>query len=76
MKRINQLRKSISLNENEAFIVFNQYNITYLSNFNGHAATVIITSKQNFLITEYRYCEKAKDQAPGFTIVWRDRATQ
>ena len=76
MSRINQLTNKLNLEENQAFLIFNQYNITYLSSFNGHAATILITKNHNYLMTDYRYFEQAKEQAVNFKVICRDRTKQ
>ncbi|MCW8833795.1 MAG: Xaa-Pro peptidase family protein [Colwellia sp.] len=57
-------------------IVFSDINIRYLSTFSGHAATILVTEKVNYLITDYRYFEQAKSQALGFKVICRDRENQ
>lgn len=75
---VNTLRKQVLTQENSAFIIFSDINIRYLSNFSGHAATILLTDKVNYLITDYRYFEQAKSQteSEGFTVLCRDRANQ
>jgi len=70
------LKKNLDLNNNEAFVIFSPVNITYLSHFNGHAATVLITKNNSYLITDYRYFEQAKSQALDFEVICRDRTSQ
>lgn len=76
MNALNKLQNSIKLQEGEAFVIFSPVNITYLSQFNGHAATLLITEHKKFFITDYRYFEQAKSQAKGFEVICRDRTTQ
>jgi len=57
-------------------LIFSDINISYLSAFTGHAATILLTSKANYLLTDYRYFEQAKSQAIDFTVICRDRANQ
>ena len=73
---LNQLKLNLKLSANEAFIVFNPINITYLSEFTGHAATLLLTADCNYLITDYRYFEQAKSQAIEFEVICRDRTDQ
>ena len=74
--KINQLRQQVLTQTHTAFIIFSDINIRYLSNFSGHAATILLTNKVNYLITDYRYFEQAKVQAIGFKVICRDRAKQ
>ncbi len=73
---LNKLKLNIKLSGNQAFIIFNPVNITYLSGFTGHAATLLITAESNFLITDYRYFEQAQSQAFEIDVICRDRANQ
>jgi Xaa-Pro aminopeptidase/Xaa-Pro dipeptidase len=57
-------------------IIFSDINISYLSDFSGHAATILVTDNINYLITDYRYFEQAKEQAIRFKVICRDRANQ
>ena len=74
--RVNILRQQILTLEHSAMLIFSDINIRYVSGFSGHAATILITSKVNYLITDYRYFEQAKKQVKGFKVVCRDRANQ
>ncbi|MFT5453138.1 MAG: Xaa-Pro aminopeptidase, partial [Enterobacterales bacterium] len=76
MSRITRLEKKLQAIDEQCLLIFSQYNITYLTAFNGHAATLLITSTDNYLITDYRYFEQAKEQAATFNVICRDRAKQ
>ena len=76
MNRLDKLRLNMQQDNVTAQIIFNQYNITYITGFNGHAATLLITPEYNYLITDYRYLEQAQAQAKGFTVICRDRVNQ
>jgi len=74
--KINKLRQQVLTQLQDAVLIFSDINIRYLSNFSGHAATILLTDKVNYLITDYRYFEQAKEQASGFKVICRDRANQ
>lgn len=78
--RINKLRQHVLTQPSSAVLIFSDINIRYLSDFSGHAATVLITDKTHYLITDYRYFEQAKAQAGHeqgrFKVICRDRANQ
>jgi len=74
--KINILRQQALTNTNSAILLFSDINIRYLSDFSGHAATILVTDKTNYLITDYRYFEQAKEQAITFKVICRDRANQ
>jgi Xaa-Pro aminopeptidase/Xaa-Pro dipeptidase len=78
--KINKIRKQVLTQAQSAVLIFSDINIRYLSNFSGHAATILITNNINYLITDYRYFEQAKEQAgheqKHFKVICRDRANQ
>lgn len=74
--RINKLREQVELKTNGVAIIFSEINIRYLSGFSGHAATLLISGQSSYLITDYRYYEQAKQEAPTCTVICRDRANQ
>ena len=78
--KINQLRQQVLTQSHSAILIFSDINIRYVSGFSGHAATILITEKNNYLITDYRYFEQAKEQAGHerklFIVICRDRANQ
>jgi len=76
MTRLEKLRQQLTARDLSSMLIFEQHNITYLSAFTGHAATVLLTPQQNYLLTDYRYFEQAKSQASEFTVICRDRVKQ
>ncbi len=74
--KVNKLRQQVLTPAQSAMILFSDINIRYLSGFSGHAATILVTENSNYLITDYRYFEQAKQQAKGFNVICRDRANQ
>jgi len=76
MNALNNLKQSVQLSQNNAFVIFSPVNITYISGFNGHAATILIMADKCYFITDYRYFEQAKSQAKGFEVICRDRTKQ
>lgn len=76
-QRITTLTSQHLLSYQQAFICFNAINVTYLSGFTGHAATLIMTQKNHYLITDYRYVEQARSQVnTEIKVICRDRAKQ
>lgn len=59
----------IEENNVEAIFVTNKYDITYVSNFTGEKSYVLLTSSQNYIITDKRYIEQAKKQCTGFNVM-------
>ena len=77
MNHLNQLIEQQLAKNSDAFIIFSDINIRYLTGFSGHAATLIVSSKQSYLITDYRYVEQAKQQVNNeVKVICRDRAKQ
>ncbi len=50
-------------------LVTGEANRRYLSGFTGTAATLLISSQDRRLVTDSRYTEQARQQAPGFDVV-------
>ncbi|ALO34241.1 Xaa-Pro aminopeptidase [Colwellia sp. MT41] len=73
---LGKLRDKVLNKPYSAMLIFSDINISYLSTFTGHAATLLLTSKGNYLLTDYRYFEQAKVEASDFKVICRDRANQ
>jgi Metallopeptidase family M24./Creatinase/Prolidase N-terminal domain. len=69
MKKLDALRKQFSELGIDALLVTNPYNRRYLSNFTGTSGACLITEKDAYFITDFRYVEQAKNQAQGYTLV-------
>jgi Xaa-Pro aminopeptidase/Xaa-Pro dipeptidase len=76
MKRIDKLKQSLISKKLSSFLIFNDINITYLTGFNGHAATLLLTPDTSYFITDYRYFEQAINQVTGIKVICRDRQKQ
>jgi len=75
--RISKLIEQNLNAKDQAFIIFNAINITYLTGFTGHAATFVLTQKNQFLVTDYRYVEQANSEVNNdIKVICRDRAKQ
>lgn len=73
MNRIQRIMSSSSLALDEALVIFSEVNVTYLSGFTGHAATLLITHEKTVLITDYRYVEQAESEVEGIEVICRNR---
>jgi Xaa-Pro aminopeptidase len=59
--------------ELDAFLVSKPSNRRYFSGFTGSSGMLLVTNKdEKFLITDFRYMEQAKEQAPDFHIVQQE----
>ncbi len=76
MSRLSAISTRLNTEQTDALLVFYDHNITYLSGFTGHAATLLILTDAAYLLTDYRYHEQAKAQAPECTVICRDRVKQ
>ncbi|MBD1584147.1 M24 family metallopeptidase [Pseudoalteromonas sp. S16_S37] len=74
--RLKALRHSNNAHGIDNLIVFGFENIRYLCGFSGNAAYLIVTPQQNYLITDYRYYERAKTESYHCEVICRDRETQ
>lgn len=69
MSRLLTVRKRLLSEDLDAIIVTNLKNIYYLSGFWGTAATVLLTQKAQYLLTDARYSSEARDAAADFKII-------
>lgn len=68
-KRVERLRKLLEENGLEALLIASPHNRRYISGFTGSAGFVVITSGDNYFLTDFRYREQAAKQVQGFQIV-------
>lgn len=52
----------------DALLVTKEANVSYLSGFRGCDSSVLISNKENFFITDFRYLEEVKRELSGFKI--------
>ena len=69
MSRLLTIRKRLLSENLDAIIVTNLKNIYYLSGFWGTAATLLLTQKTQYLLTDARYSSEARDLATDFEII-------
>jgi len=67
--RLAALYKLMDEQKINVMIVKKPVNVHYLSGFRGDSTILIITRKRKILITDARYTEQAKVQAPDFELV-------
>lgn len=66
--RLQRLRQSLKENGLEAFLVTHPDDRRYLSGFTGSAGTLLISASEAFLLTDFRYVEQSRTQAPLFDV--------
>lgn len=67
-ERLTRLRQCLEKEGLDAFLVTHPDNRRYLSGFTGSAGTLLITHTDAFLLTDFRYVEQSKAQAPLFDV--------
>ena len=67
-QRLNKVREKMQENQIDNFLVTKKENIRYLSNFTGTAGRILLTEKDNFFITDFRYLDQASKECQGFSI--------
>lgn len=67
-KRLEKLRQKLVEKEIEAILISQPENRYYLSGFDGSDGILLITLKNQVLVTDFRYIEQAKRQAPDHEL--------
>lgn len=68
-KRIEALRSLLKEKGLDAVVVTKEVNLMYFSGFRGDDTTLVVTPGRLLLITDNRYTEQARHQAPLYEIV-------
>lgn len=71
--RLQELRREIAAKKLDAMLINAYESYCYFSGFRGSNCYLIITQTQSLLITDGRYTEQAKLEAPDFTLISRPR---
>ncbi|KZN28638.1 hypothetical protein N480_11135 [Pseudoalteromonas luteoviolacea S2607] len=74
--RKSKLLQSLQQHQADMMIISSRQNIRYLTGFSGNAATLLISEHQSYLITDYRYFERACAETSDIAVVQRDRDTE
>lgn len=67
MTRAARLMAAVSLQDQEAVILYKPANLFYLTGFRGEGLALIATKGQA-VVTDFRYVEQAENECPGFSI--------
>lgn len=65
---LSKLRNKFDETGIEAIIITDAINRRYLSGFSGSAGLLLITKDEAILFTDFRYFERAREEAPDFII--------
>ncbi|MGH7198641.1 MAG: M24 family metallopeptidase [Candidatus Omnitrophota bacterium] len=71
--RLKKLFGSFNKNKIDALLVSSWPNVTYLSGFKGTESWILVSPKGRYFITDSRYAEEARKEAPGFEVILRDK---
>ncbi|QQK79765.1 aminopeptidase P family protein [Salicibibacter cibi] len=69
MNRLELVRMQLEQEGIDGLLVESPTNRRYITNFTGTAGAALITSREAFFVTDFRYVEQAKNQCEGFTVV-------
>jgi Xaa-Pro aminopeptidase len=68
-ERLGKVRERLAQESLDGFLVTNYANWRYLSGFQGHSGSLLITGTDALLFTDSRYAEQAEKEAPEFSVV-------
>ena len=71
MNKLEQVHQLLQQKKLDAVVILSDFNRRYLSEFTGTSGALIITPNHQYLITDFRYIEQAKEQASEFEIINR-----
>ncbi|MGB9662214.1 MAG: M24 family metallopeptidase [Moorellaceae bacterium] len=69
MTRLERLRLSLEQQGIEGLLVSSPANRLYLSGFTGDSGFLLLTRSANWLLTDGRFVEQGKKEAPGFEVI-------
>ncbi len=53
----------------EAVVISNMYNMRYLSGYKGDTGLLVLTGKQSYILTDFRYIFQAEEEAKDCTVI-------
>ncbi|MCY3036096.1 M24 family metallopeptidase [Aerococcus sp. Group 2] len=68
-ERIKKLQASLQEESLGAYLVTNSYNLRYMTGFTGTSGLALVTTKNAYFITDFRYTEQAKLQCQGYEVI-------
>jgi Xaa-Pro aminopeptidase len=68
-KRLAKLREKLAANNLDAAFIYSKENRRYISGFTGSTGYVIVTAKDAFFVTDFRYRQQAQQQCQGFDVI-------
>ncbi len=67
--KLTNLRKTLKESKLDSIVITSEFNRRYITGFTGSAGIALITLDKAYFITDFRYIEQAKNQAPDFEII-------
>lgn len=68
---LDRLKEKIKKDRVDALLITNEINIRYITGFTGSESILLITQKDDYLFTDFRYREQAKQDVPFLKIAER-----
>lgn len=68
MQRKALLRKDLRGTGVDGFLITDLLNVRYLSGFTGSSGCIIITDRNAFFLTDFRYEEQSSEEIKGYTV--------
>jgi Xaa-Pro aminopeptidase len=70
LNRLSSFRNSFAANGIDGALIGSASNRRYLSGFTGSAGWLIVSSQRVSLAVDFRYVEQARQQSPGFEVLY------
>ncbi len=73
LQRLAKLRQALNRINVDTAIITKLPNVRYLSNFTGTSATIVISPRKNFFLTDFRYQKQAQKEISEYEIeIYKD----
>ena len=67
--RLNNIRRSLIKKGLDGFLVTDINNVHYLTGFSGSSGFLLISRKENFFVTDFRYKEQSEKEVKGWDTI-------
>ena len=68
---LDKLKEKLKEDKVDAFLITNEINIRYVTGFTGSESILLITQKNDYIFTDFRYLEQAQHDIPWIRIIER-----
>lgn len=68
-KRLEKLSQRLHEQQVDGILVMRPENRRYISGFTGSSAYILVTPNQAVLLTDFRYDQQAREEAPNFEVI-------